>query len=353
VIILSFVSICSFAQKIESSGNWGSSNIWEDNDIAGPGDDVDLLEDLSVTIRSGETFTVSKLTVKKNSTLTIETGGTLIVTGEFKLEDNTNIVADGNLEIQGDLILEKDVQANIAGAVQVDGDFTAKEGSDLVIDGSLNVDGDVDFEKDVTVTGDGVFTYNGSCSDVDGTCNSVGPLPVDLLYLSGEVKNKSVVITWATSTEINNDYFLLERSVDGVNYEKVKTIEGAGNSSSTLKYEVIDDNPLFGQSYYRLTQVDFDGAYEVFNPVAVYVSSLSEMAVYPNPAVKGTDLKVFSGAQENVKFAIYNTEGVAIVSQMLQSGQNIIALSEDIKSGFYIVKMTSGDDQIVKRLIIK
>lgn len=100
--------------------------------------------------------------------------------------------------------------------------------------------------------------------------NSENPLPVELLYFDGRLnKNKKVDLTWATASEINNDYFNIERSQDGKNWETIDRVEGAGNSNQKLNYQTKDSNPYEGVSYYRLKQTDFDGSFEYSNIVSI------------------------------------------------------------------------------------
>ena len=70
--------------------------------------------------------------------------------------------------------------------------------------------------------------------------------------------NNCVELNWIKSTEINNDYFTVERSIDGINFEAVTIVDGGGNSTKMLTYSAIDKNPQIGLSYYRLMQTDTD-----------------------------------------------------------------------------------------------
>lgn len=95
------------------------------------------------------------------------------------------------------------------------------------------------------------------------------PLPVELLSFNAYPKDENVHIEWVTASEINNDYFEVQRSSDGINYETNEIVDGNGTSSQMHQYELTDFNPLPGLSYYRIRQVDFDGQNETFNPVPV------------------------------------------------------------------------------------
>ncbi|TAE80628.1 MAG: hypothetical protein EAY81_10345, partial [Bacteroidetes bacterium] len=95
---------------------------------------------------------------------------------------------------------------------------------------------------------------------------SSGMLPVKLIAFNAVLAHKKVNCTWETASEINNDYFTIERSVDGEDFEDVGTIKGRGNSSTNSHYHFTDNNPFEGISYYRLKQTDFDGKY-TYSPI--------------------------------------------------------------------------------------
>ena len=85
-------------------------------------------------------------------------------------------------------------------------------------------------------------------------------LPVELVHYKGESINGANYITWETLTEINNDYFSLERSDDLINFEEIAVVQGNGNSTELQEYSFLDREILNETYYYRLKQVDFDGA---------------------------------------------------------------------------------------------
>ena len=124
-----------------------------------------------------------------------------------------------------------------------------------------NNDGDY-----VTFDGIGNPTYQS-----DG-CTPQAILPIELLNFSGEIyDDNSNVLRWSTLTEINNDYFTLERSADAINFETISIISGSGNSSNIMNYNFIDilpkeQTPTY---YYRLKQTDFNGNSEYFDIVAI------------------------------------------------------------------------------------
>lgn len=114
-------------------------------------------------------------------------------------------------------------------------------------------------------------------------------LPIDLLYFTGDYSNGMNRLKWATATELNNDYFTLERSADGEDFQEIARVNGAGTTVSVTHYQWIDRFPLPGTNYYRLRQTDKDGNYQYTSVISVYNPRVLQLApvVYPNPNADG------------------------------------------------------------------
>ena len=98
-------------------------------------------------------------------------------------------------------------------------------------------------------------------------CNTA--LPIELISFTGEQSGKDNLLKWITATEINNNYYTIERSEDGINFNEVGSISGAGNSLQTLRYSMFDTQPYNGITYYRLIQTDFNGTFKPSEIIAV------------------------------------------------------------------------------------
>ena len=117
--------------------------------------------------------------------------------------------------------------------------------------------------------------------DAFGTpCSSV-ILPVELIEFDAAMDQDVVDLTWETATENNSDYFLVERSVNGYNWEVIGKVAASGNSLESQHYLTQDRSPLLGVSYYRLKEVDLDGN-TVFSQVRT-VNNTAQLLFYPNP----------------------------------------------------------------------
>ncbi|MFW6243399.1 MAG: hypothetical protein ACOC2W_04500, partial [bacterium] len=147
------------------------------------------------------------------------------------------------------------------------------------------------------------------------------PLPIELISFKSIENENSIKLEWVTATEINNDYFVIEKSEDLKNWEVVSYVQGAGNSNTLLTYSIEDFNPIQGVSYYRLTQHDFDGKFEVFNPISTYWNPYG-----------------------NFKVKIYDLMGNLIKEDYISSINNYIIP----KFGKPVIVIFYSDDEMVK-----
>src|SRR5262249_31190645 len=107
-------------------------------------------------------------------------------------------------------------------------------------------------------------------------------LPVKLLDFSAAQEKDHILLHWTTATEINNDYFTIEKSRDGITWTDIGIVSGAGNATTTKYYESIDPHPLDGLSFYRLKQTDYNGASEYFSAVSVFFKT-HEIQIFFDP----------------------------------------------------------------------
>ena len=136
--------------------------------------------------------------------------------------------------------------------------------------------------------------------------------------------NKNVVIEWATESETNNEYFTIERSLDGRNFEALVDIEGQGNSTVKHSYSYVDENPILNQAtYYRIKQVDFDGRTALSEVKSIELSMLQVrlQKMFPSPLELGQPLNViFSLPAENeIEINILSSDG-RLVHQFQEEG---------------------------------
>ncbi|HOZ31013.1 MAG TPA: T9SS type A sorting domain-containing protein, partial [Bacteroidales bacterium] len=184
---------------------------------------------------------------------------------------------------------------------------------------------------------------------------SGGLLPIKLEYFEAELFNNSVELTWQTSAEINNDYFTIERSNNGIDFKVVTTIEGAGNSSESHFYSYTDANILSGISYYRLKQTDFDGKFEYSDIVSITSTSEAAIAetsidVYPNP--NNGNFSISINSDKITCYSILDSTGRIVSNGTLNSFENNIDISNMPSGIYFLMTGNSNDFSNTTRIIV-
>lgn len=186
-----------------------------------------------------------------------------------------------------------------------------------------------------------------------------GPLPITLKSFDAVLKDDVVELKWSTYTEKNNAWFTIEKSANGLNYDSVLSVEGAGNSQKILHYEQTDPNPLSGVSYYRLKQTDYDLNYSYSNIVKITnVNSTPRISLYPNPSKLFEPLFIKLSDEPNKQSYLMITDitGRIFFSGLtdLTSALNIHELNLNIalERGIYFVNVISGRFRDTKKVII-
>ncbi|MFM7711144.1 MAG: T9SS type A sorting domain-containing protein, partial [Ferruginibacter sp.] len=174
-------------------------------------------------------------------------------------------------------------------------------------------------------------------------------VPVKLIYFNGSCQNNSVVLNWATASEINNAYFNIERSLDGVSWKLVGKKMSATNGSSTNNYTFIDDTIQEDNYYYRLRQVDVDGK-SVFSNI-IYVgkcekSSSKSISVFPNPANQYLTFASLNNQSNIGEISIINALGMQIKKVFVTQNKTISIT--DLPNGVYLIKFKDFPHQTTK-----
>jgi hypothetical protein len=207
-----------------------------------------------------------------------------------------------------------------------------------------------------SVTGDQVrFAVDASniTSNFYYTIGTLDPttstLPIELFSFSGNCDGNATTLKWSTATETNNDFFTIERSIDGINYELLGTLDGAGNSLQISNYSFIDVTPFVGTSYYRLKQTDFDGQFEYSEIIAVQCDNeILEVRVYPTPFTNELTIEM-PGNNESVNFEIINSMGVAIYKGSFI--QKTTIQTSGFAAGIYVIKFANAYNFEFKKVI--
>jgi hypothetical protein len=190
--------------------------------------------------------------------------------------------------------------------------------------------------------------------------NNGNPLPIELVSFTAKVNaTNEVVLDWITAIEINNDFFTIERSTDGVNFEEVTRVNGAGSSNVSHNYSTLDENPENGLSYYRLKQTDFDGAFEYSSITSVVVGGAAQptvqISVYPNPANAGQQIQVnISEAKIDYTIEVYEIgSGKLIYKGLSIAQQNRLDMPEGLAAGAYLVRVSNDTEVQNQKLFVR
>jgi hypothetical protein len=184
------------------------------------------------------------------------------------------------------------------------------------------------------------------------------PLPIELLSFDAQPVGNTVLVNWTTASEINNDFFTVERSADAINYNAIGTVDGAGNSNSSRNYQFIDAQPLQGVSYYRLRQTDYNGTTEVFDPAVVNFNAATAQGVslFPNPAVDYAHVMIQSVAQGTGSIRITDLSGRLVSMQNVTIDSAVQPFTIDTRKlgmGHYVISVTMADGQTYTLPLIK
>ncbi len=182
-------------------------------------------------------------------------------------------------------------------------------------------------------------------------------LPITLLDFSGKMDQRLAHLFWTTSSEINNAYFNIEHSSNGIDYKIIGRVEGSGNSSSTKHYSFIHPTPVIGLNYYRLVQFDFGGTSTTHHTITLELNIQGIAEIFPVPVESGRDLNIRYETLEKgiVECSIYNSNG-RIVSDLLFSvepGVNIIPIRKrELISGVYYLKIKQNPFSKIMKFVV-
>lgn len=180
------------------------------------------------------------------------------------------------------------------------------------------------------------------------------PLPVEFLSFNAKINDKVVELTWQTASEINNDYFIIERSTNGKDWLAINTVDGSGNSNNVLNYKFTDEKPLLGVSYYRLKQVDFDQKFSYSNNAVVNFEGFDIIELYPNPSKGNFNLVMKSSIEADIDLTIYNSIGQVVKTQHMQVTKGVNSLNAQFEgaTGKYLITVKSTDGQYYDYTIV-
>ena len=203
------------------------------------------------------------------------------------------------------------------------------------------------------------LTSHGQYGISSGSANT---LPIELLYFKASLKDDIVKLNWSTATEMNNDFFTIERSSDGIHFKKILTQPGAGNSTITLYYSDKDEHPMYGYNYYRLMQTDFDGNFTYSNIEFINYTTKPDndkdikiLSIVPNPFEEEFKLSFAAASSMEVNFVLINSSGQVVAKNKMQAieGNNNYDFSDNhnLEKGIYYLCIIFNDQKIIQKVL--
>jgi len=198
---------------------------------------------------------------------------------------------------------------------------------------------------------------------MEGGASCSALLPVNITSIKAYIlENATVQIEWQTASEINNDYFIIERSRDGRIFDNIGTVEGAGYSNQNLYYDYIDKNTYQGVSYYRLKQIDYDGKANYSRVVQVMINTpitfaINSIYIDANDQEMHFFLEVAETTMHNGIIDVYNIIGKKVMGinlGTLSKGNNHFEHIDvsHLTTGTYLLKFQLGSEESTKKFVV-
>ncbi|MDN5205528.1 GEVED domain-containing protein [Fulvivirgaceae bacterium BMA10] len=271
----------------------------------------------------------------------------------------------GNADGVGTVTVEIDITDYGVGdasevVLLIDSDGTFANGAHEHITGrTLNIANDM-----ILSLGDETITF----TDVDFNDGDyftlafkAATLPIELVEFKVTLDDNGAILQWKTASEINNEFFTIERSSDAKTFEILGRVEGAGNSNVLLKYDWTDTKPLAGTSYYRIKQTDYDGAFE-YSWVEtlkndIEIEKLKIESIYPNPFYDTFNMNLSCTPDVPILLSIIKIDGNLAYRKELIPGTPLFQYTyqneTNLMNGIYVVVVQQGDKKDQQRLIKK
>jgi hypothetical protein len=281
-------------------------------------------------------------------------------TGPMTFSNNTVFIIDAcaSVNVTGNLILNNSNASTINGQISVSGSVAGNNNASVVGTGTITAQGGITSNNSSSFFGNSV----NNCLDNPLPCVATGglvtPLPIELLSFNAAESDLGIELSWATASELNNDFFTIERSLNGVEFNPigiVQSLAANGNSSTILDYSFIDLEVSTGETYYyRLKQTDFDGTFSYSKIIIIDANSKSFFDIYPNPNNGDFTISGFLSSEKNnpSKVQIYSSLGELIWESYIESSRFEVKAEQLLQPGNYLVKFISANRILNKKIVV-
>lgn len=321
----------------------------------------------------GNIESVGTLVSGSSGIFNLNAGGSLEGSGQIQpqaIQFNGGTLAPGNSPgIVGFIGLTSEDLTNSTLEIEVDGIGTPGVNFDQLIGANVTLGGILNLNINYTPAPNDAITFIDAIS-VTGTFSSVtglssgwelqynmptsgdvtlffsGALPVELTSFVVMEENSHVLLEWSTSSETNNYGFEVQRSLNGIDWEKLDFIEGQGVSTHENHYSFLDEKIAPGLNFYRLRQIDFDGGFEYSEVRSVNIAKLkNDYSFYPNPASQYFFLESKSGVLYDGEITIFNSKGELVYQKSNIEKLQKIDLQE-LQEGIYTLMVKNGKEGV-------
>ena len=185
-----------------------------------------------------------------------------------------------------------------------------------------------------------------------GSSNTLNPLPVSLLSFTATLLDNTVNIKWSTANEINNDFFTIEKSVNGIEWTAIATIDAVESNQNVNFYETTDLSPVNGIQYYRLKQTDLNGQSKYYDKAFVNLTpSKPEIVAYPNPCSDVLSVNLKTSEQSDLK--LLNAFGQIVYSESTSEQSQVKIDLTQLPAGVYVLEVAVNNEVSTARIVKK
>lgn len=208
----------------------------------------------------------------------------------------------------------------------------------------------VEYVKDLNIVRFGTFGRG----IWDFTIASQPALPVEWLSFDAKsIDNQQVALNWRTASEFENDYFEIQRSANGKDFEAIAEVNSLGMGDVERNYDFVDHFPQLGNNYYRIKQVDRDGSFEYSDiQLAVIEGDQPTIAIYPNPVIAGENVQVKISKEGEFSLAIFNLNGQLVEKQTISENQEVETQNLPAGNYFYQVNQVGKEVNFAGKIMV-
>lgn len=180
-----------------------------------------------------------------------------------------------------------------------------------------------------------------------------GTLPVELLAFDAAKAGTKVELSWATASERNSDFFEIERSSDGENFQTLKSVNANNNSNSRIDYSAFDDRPLKGLNYYRLKQFDLDGSFQ-YSEIRSVLFREHRIEIAPTLITSNQVVKIYTdNSIDDLSLTVLSMNGQELKNLHFNNVEEELEIStNDLPRGLYVLRMTFGQSVLSEKVMI-